>query len=248
MTALGEAAWIELTAAARPLDESALRALSPMLIVSPHQDDETLGCGGLIAAAADLGLKPRVAYLTDGAASHRGSPTWPAARLADTRREEAIAALAALGVPADDALFLGWADAAPLPAGPGRDATLATLLAWARRSPPASLWAPWALERHCDHSAAAALSIDLAARLDPTPRVMDYLVWGWSLEALRHEGAGREVWSLACAATIPRRRAALACHRTQTTNLIDDASEAFLIPPAVAALVERPVEVFLSRP
>lgn len=39
-----------------------------MLVLAPHPDDETLGCGGLLARAADQGLRPRVAFLTNGAA------------------------------------------------------------------------------------------------------------------------------------------------------------------------------------
>jgi hypothetical protein len=45
-----------------------------------------------------------------------------------------------------------------------------------------------------------------------------------------------------------RRRLALACHRTQTSDLIADAEEAFLIPPDLAALTDRNAEIFIERP
>ena len=42
------------------------------LILAPHADDESLGCGGLIAACCERGQQPIVVILTDGAASIRG--------------------------------------------------------------------------------------------------------------------------------------------------------------------------------
>ena len=82
---LGEERFQRLLARSTPMDVAELRRLSPMLILSPHQDDETLGCGGLLATVSALGLRPRVAYLTDGSASHRGSTYWTRERLARLR-------------------------------------------------------------------------------------------------------------------------------------------------------------------
>ncbi len=50
------------------------------LILAPHADDESLGCGGLIAACCERGQQPVVAILTDGAASHPGSKRYPPER------------------------------------------------------------------------------------------------------------------------------------------------------------------------
>ena len=142
--ALGHAAWRKLRQGARPLDDARLAALSPLLVLAPHQDDETLGCGGLLATASRLGLEPRVAYLTDGAASHLGSPTWPRARLARARRREALAALAVLGVPQAQVQFLDWPDAHPFAADSADyRRSMAQLTAWMARVRPASVWAPW---------------------------------------------------------------------------------------------------------
>ncbi|HEX2943304.1 MAG TPA: PIG-L family deacetylase, partial [Rhodopila sp.] len=43
------------------------------LILAPHPDDESLGCGGLIATAVAAGRAPLVVILTDGAGSHPNS-------------------------------------------------------------------------------------------------------------------------------------------------------------------------------
>ncbi len=242
--AVGEEAWARLIALGRPLDRKTLEALSPMMILAPHQDDETLGCGGLIATASQLNLRPRVVYLTDGAASHPGSRAWPRWRLAAERRGEALEALRVLGVPGADVIFLGWPDAAPhAPGDAAYDETLSTLLDALQRARIQSLWAPWSHESHGDHVAAAGLA--RAAARAAKVVLMSYLVWGWAEPQLTGALAAEQVWTLECALTVPRRRRALSCHRTQTTSLIDDATEAFRIPPQLAALTERPAEVFL---
>lgn len=245
--AIGQSAWRILRGRARSLRADRLRALSPILVIAPHQDDETLGCGGLLATASRLGLKPRVAYLTDGAASHTGSPSWTHERLAGARRREALEALAVLGVAEPAVRFLDWPDARPLTAGqPAYERSLAGLLAWAGTFQPRSLWAPWRAEEHCDHVAAAAVATDLTNRLAPPPVHMDYLVWGWSKPRLAQQARG-PIWALECAETVGARARALACHRTQLGGVITDAEHSFHIPPELAALTTRPVELYLER-
>lgn len=41
-----------------------------LVVISPHPDDDVLGCGALIARMAPR-VPVRVVYVTDGAASHR---------------------------------------------------------------------------------------------------------------------------------------------------------------------------------
>ena len=244
-TAVGEAAWRRLDRRAGTLDEAALRDLSPIVFLAPHPDDETLGGGGLLATASQLGLAPRVIYLTDGAASHVGSPAWPRARLALARRREALAALGELGVTEAATLFLGWPDAEPhAPNAPAYQETLSRLAAWLAPMPPKSLWAPWREEEHCDHQAASGLADDIAMRFPA--RRLDYVVWGWKSPGLEPASADRRCWRLACADRLDQRRRALARHRTQTTDLIADAETAFIIPPELAALADRPSEIFFE--
>ena len=247
VSAVGQATWLRMAALGQRLDRKALETLSPMLILAPHPDDETLGCGGLIATAAAMGLGPRIAYLTDGAASHPGSRAWPPRRLAAVRREEALEALAVLGAPARDVLFLDWPDAAPhAPNARAYQVSLDTLQGWMGRAGPRSVWAPWRGEQHCDHAAAADLARRLVRRTRPGAILMSYLVWGWREPRLARAARRETVWTLHCPRTVGRRRAALARHRTQTTPMIDDAAGAFRIPPELAALTDRPTEIYLS--
>jgi LmbE family N-acetylglucosaminyl deacetylase len=246
--AVGQHAWSRVSRRARRLDTQAIRSLSPVLILAPHQDDETLGCGALIAAAARMGLRPRVAFLTDGSASHEGSPTWSAQRLAAARRAEALDALGVLGVPPADILFLDWPDAAPPPPGsPRYRAALDRLGGWAAGFRPRGLLSPWRGEDHCDHEAAARLAADLARTLRPPLKTLDYLVWGWAQRDLPPALGRATVWGLPCRDTTLLRRRALACHATQTSDLIDDARQSFRVPARLAALTARPMEIYLEH-
>ncbi|BCU70871.1 PIG-L deacetylase family protein [Stygiolobus caldivivus] len=80
------------------------------LIVAPHPDDETLGCGGLIRMKSDKGEDVYVVFMTDG---RYGSPL-PEERgskaLIETRKKEAVIALSILGVDKDKILFLDFED------------------------------------------------------------------------------------------------------------------------------------------
>jgi LmbE family N-acetylglucosaminyl deacetylase len=164
--------------------------------------------------------------------------------LAAVRKLEALEALRILGVSSGDVCFLRWPDGAPSARDDPRcQATIDELTGWCAGLRPRSLWATWAGEPHCDHVAAARLADDLAQQLPSLPRRLDYLVWGWGRPEI---SPGRLVRSLVCPDTVARRRAALACHRTQMTGLISDTTDAFRIPPNLAALTDRPVEIYLE--
>src|SRR4051812_18249894 len=68
------------------------------VIIAPHQDDETLACGGIIARKRSEGLTVHVIFITDGSASHPGHARLDAAAVAVLRRTEAMRAMACLGV------------------------------------------------------------------------------------------------------------------------------------------------------
>src|SRR5215218_4773311 len=86
-----------------------------ILVLVPHPDDEVLGAGGVLREAVARGLPVRVVFLTYGDSNewsflaYRKRPVvLPRGALAmgEVRRREALAAAAALGVPAADLTFL----------------------------------------------------------------------------------------------------------------------------------------------
>src|SRR5690606_38092378 len=48
----------------------------PLLVIAPHPDDETLGCGGVIALATCRNVRVHTVFVTDGGASHPNSAEW----------------------------------------------------------------------------------------------------------------------------------------------------------------------------
>jgi LmbE family N-acetylglucosaminyl deacetylase len=78
------------------------------LVISPHFDDDVLGCGGLIAQLAASGAQVRVLFLTDGSGGEE--EVADRAAYAERRHEEAARALAILGV--TDLVFADLPDGA----------------------------------------------------------------------------------------------------------------------------------------
>ncbi len=77
-----------------------------VLVFAPHQDDDTLGCGGTIRRMVEMGAKVTVVYLTDGG---KGSDQEQKG-LVKMRQEEAEASLNVLGC--RSRIFLGFEDGA----------------------------------------------------------------------------------------------------------------------------------------
>lgn len=230
-------------------------ASGAVLVLAPHPDDESLGCGGLLAALAEAGRPARVVVVSDGAASHPNSRTHPPDRLRALRRQETSAALAELGFGAECLAFLGLPDGGVPNAGPGFDAAVTAIGNLARRDPvpPGAVLATWEHDTHPDHVATAAMGRAVAAELGC--RALFYPVWG--LRFL-HTAMGPALAStvrgpvrgarLDIAATLDRKRRAVAAHRSQTTQLIVDDPEGFTLRPAVLDVLLRPFELFLESP
>ncbi|MCX8053366.1 MAG: PIG-L family deacetylase [Armatimonadetes bacterium] len=103
-----------------PLPEARQPASDDRIIVfAPHCDDETLGCGGLLAAARQKGARVRVVIVTNGDGFRIGAArTFNTIRVtpsmcikyANRRQRETLSALRTLGVSASSVTFLGYPD------------------------------------------------------------------------------------------------------------------------------------------
>ncbi|MEV3901850.1 PIG-L family deacetylase [Mycobacterium sp. NPDC050551] len=144
-----------------------------LVVVAPHPDDETLGFGGAIAAAAERGIPVRVLSVSDGDAAHPEATAAQRGALAQTRRDEVCCAAAALGIGAPTRLGLPDGDVA------GHQAGLTDALAEALTAEPAGAWcaATWRGDGHPDHEAVGRAAAEATARTGAV--LLEYPLWMW---------------------------------------------------------------------
>jgi LmbE family N-acetylglucosaminyl deacetylase len=234
-----------------PLEPSdAVDQLGRILVVAPHPDDDTLGCGGLIALARQRGAAVRVLFVTDGAASHPGSRRYPPPRLRAVRESEARAALSVLGAAPRTACFFRWPDGGGVPRR-----GMPKFAAAVRRCRVAldefqadTAILPWRREPHPDHRHAAALArAALRQSAHPAPRILEYPIWAWE-QGGRPRPGEVQAWRLDIAAVRSRKLAAIAMHRSQVGELVGDDPTGFRLSPTMLALFARPWELFFDAP
>ncbi len=136
-----------------------------VLIFAPHQDDDTLGCGGTIRRLVEAEANVTVVYLTDGG---KGSDRHED-DLADMRKKEAISSLNVLGC--RSRIFLGFEDGALNV----NSSSLAKIRSIIDRRRPAAVFTTNFLDGPWDHIIAAVLV---------TEALRDYAedVWCFSYE------------------------------------------------------------------
>ena len=231
------------------IDAGALRRFGVSLVVAPHPDDESLGCGGLLAMLGDVGLPVFALLMTDGTRSHTGSQVYGEAARAALRDAEWQAALRCLGVAADRLHRLGLVDGLlPSPGDAGFAAAAGRCGEAIDRIRPRTVLVPWRRDPHPDHRATHALVSAALQGRRPPPRVLEYAVWaGERGTALDQPGAGEvRTWRLDIASAVERKRRAIAAHRSQLGEVITDDPHGFTIPPGLRARAERPVEHFFE--
>jgi LmbE family N-acetylglucosaminyl deacetylase len=237
-----------LAAPLRPPEFAA--SLGSTLVVAPHPDDESLGCGGAIALLRRHSVPVWTLFVTDGAASHTRSVRYPPPALAALREEEALAALSALGVKPDAVTFLRMPDRAlPTPDSPEYVAPVKHVREIIAERAPQTVLLPWRRDPHPDHRGAAQLVRAALAQLPLPPRVLEYPIWLWHLAQPGDGPAPHEViaWRLDIAPVLEEKRAAIAAHRSQTIGLADDPSGFRLTSDLLAPFV-RPWELYFEEP
>lgn len=219
----------------------------PVIVIAPHPDDETLGCGGMIASLARRGTRVHTIFVTDGSSSHRNSMTWSPERLATQRQKEAVDALRALGAGAMPRTFLGLKDASmPSSTEIGYEKALGEMLAILEDLRPSHVLAPWRRDPHCDHRDAFLLITDAIRRSGQKPVLLEYAIWLHELGVADDFPQLGEVEVLEFAATdlVAVKRRAIAAHISQLGGLIlDDASGFFLTEATLDRLI-TPVETY----
>ncbi|MGE0600059.1 MAG: PIG-L deacetylase family protein [Dehalococcoidia bacterium] len=211
------------------------------LVVAPHQDDETLGCGGVIARKVRADAAVSVAFLTDGGGSH--AHLIDRDELCRLRKSEALDACRVLGIPASRVHFMEVPDGA-LAQSEGAAATFVSeLLAELR---PQQVFTPHAEDMLSDHVAANRIVHRALGKAPQRTTVCEYPIWLWdrwpwtnpiAFPRQRHGGKSRGKFALSAldwrmhrhfttrvdvGGTLESKRAALATHLTQVTRFNGD--------------------------
>ena len=227
-------------------DVSTLIGDGGLVIVAPHPDDESLGCGGLIAAARADRVDVRLVVISDGVGSHRNSRLYSPARLRALREAETVEAAALLGLDNAAIRFLRLPDTAVPSEGPDAEEAVNAIVAAATACAAGAVCVTWRHDPHCDHLAAARLIEQARERLGAT-RIYEYPIWGWTLPDVTEVGTGPSGWRLDIAAQVAVKSAAVAAHRSQTTDLVADDPEGFRLDATMLERFARPFEIYLDK-
>jgi len=229
--------------AARSVGRVSLEALAPpgrLLIIAPHPDDETLGCGMALAAAVAEGREVAILLLTDGEGSHPNSRKFSTARRVAMRAAEFDNALTALAP--DKSLPVVRAH---LPDGKTTDESASQLvdrlLDHRCVANAASIWSTWLGDPHCDHRTAAIVARMLS---DLTGAALwSFAVWGRFGERPVPDRLGLFFDSRFYRAKCD----AMDAYASQMTDLIDDDPAGFTMPPALFEHFASHPEVFFHE-
>ncbi|KRE96418.1 hypothetical protein ASG76_04685 [Nocardioides sp. Soil774] len=211
-----------------------------LVVVGAHPDDETLGAGGLVHAAARAGWDVEVVSVTAGEGSHPHSPTHPPAELAGVRRRELREAAAVLA-PAARVRCLDLPDGEV--AAHGAEVVAALVEAVGTDGDDVVLCAPWRGDGHPDHEAVGRAAAVAAGRTDAL--LVEYAVWMWHWAGhtdVPWDRARRLVLDDAGQAA---KRDAVAAHASQVRPLSPRPGDEVLLGADLLAHFDRPDEVLL---
>ena len=198
-----------------------------VVVVSPHPDDETLGSGGIIAAASRRGLGIAVLSVTDGEAA------FDEAGLAARRRDEVTAALAALaGDRPVDHRFASLADGAV-----GAAVDELTDLVAAMIRPTDLVIAPLPDDGHPDHAATARATAAACAEIDAM--LVHVPIWAWHCHDPARTSIRQGLRVELTDEDLRRKRLAVECFPSQTVGPNP------VVPPPMIRRLTREFEILV---
>lgn len=216
-------------------------------IVSPHPDDETLGCGALMA---QLGAtrEIHVLFVTDGSRSPEPPEgvEFDRSQLVAAREDEAREAMAVLGIPGRNLRFLRLPDGR---LSASRDALCRTLVDALRPFQADDVLVPFRYDWHPDHLAVHQAVVRAAAAGAIASRVVEYFVY--TQRRLLPRGDIRAYLRPDQAVLMPAevqrdvKLQALECFRTQTTRYYEWQRRPILTPDLLRRMCAAP-EAFVA--
>ena len=222
----------------RPFPELDLSSCTRLVIVAPHPDDEILGLGGTALMATRSGIDVQIVSVTDGGASHPGSPTLTRAELEQRRRVESVRAAEELGTPVPVRLMLPDGDIRT------HSNELAERLHEILAEAPDGTWcaSAWRGDGHPDHEATGTAAAQACA--DTGARLIEYPVWTWHWATPEHPSVP---WDRLHTITLPAdvrqaKTSAVQQFTTQILPLSDHPADQPILPPHALTRLLRTYE------
>jgi LmbE family N-acetylglucosaminyl deacetylase len=166
-------AWQQLVKQAADLTEE--NVYSSAIVFAPHQDDETLGCGGAIIKKRNVGAKVACVFMTNGETSHQAFI--PPQELTELRNREALAATGILGIPKDDVHFLSFPDGN---LGAHHSAALSRVSSLLSQYQPQEIFVPYRFDGTPDHESTFRIVAEAVRARNRPLKVYEYPVWFWN--------------------------------------------------------------------
>ena len=221
-----------------------------VVVVAPHPDDETLGCGGAIALLCNRIYDVRVLVISDGTLSHPNSQKYPAPALQSLREQETLTALSILGVERSAVTFLRLKDGS-VPTLTAFNFPRAKTLcqAYLKTALPDTIFIPWRFDPHADHRATWQLIQAAILSLGITPQVIEYPIWDWDIQQQQKTPDLVQIsgWRLNIEPVLDRKCQAIAAYRSQLGQLIDDDPNGFCLTAELLTNFTRPWEVYFEE-
>ncbi len=219
------------------------------LVVAPHPDDESLGCGGAIALLRDYETEVFVLVLSDGTLSHPNSKKFPPEKLRNLRESETKKALEILGVSQNNIEFFRCKDRSV----PNRDSenwneAVKKCREYIVSVKPKTILVPWRRDPHPDHQAAFQIISRTKQEISSDIKLIEYPIWLWEIAESVDAPRKAEVsaWRLNIESVLDKKLRAIHKHKSQTTDLIDDDAEGFRLSPEILENFGFPWEVYLE--
>jgi len=234
-----------------PVNKEFLNSINSCLVIAPHPDDESLGCGGLIAQLRKSGKNVSVVLSTDGSMSHPNSLKYTSEDRTAVRKQELLTALKILGVDDQHVYYLDGKDSAlPAQNEVGFSALQKNLEQIISVEKPDLCLVPFELDPHRDHRASWQL---LNAALSASPSngvtVWEYPIWLYQLATENDlpQLENGELKYLEINDFLQQKRTAIDAHLSQTTNLINDDPNGFRLTENMISNFLNGKEYFIER-
>jgi LmbE family N-acetylglucosaminyl deacetylase len=226
--------------------------LSPhsILVFAPHPDDETLGCGGLIAAKRSQQIPVHVVVITDGQGSHPFVDGFSSSEIATIRKQEAIAALDKLGVESNQVFFLDQPDGTlnRLPETQYQ-ALIQQICQLLINLNPQEVYVTHAKDCHTDHEATFAAVQVAIAQTGINVQLFQYPIWLlWDGLLGKHYQPADLVgaYRLDISSVLPQKQQALQAYASQIKPLVTGSNSA--LPPDFLRQALLPYELYFRAP